>query len=96
MSDLNYGVHGNSVLLGDGKTGVQSFIFENGTAGVVFCRDGRHEEPFSVFSQGVNDTDLSGENALMTISADNEKSLQVVIDRLEEAKQMLAKARGEQ
>lgn len=80
------------IIFGDGMTGVQSLGYEEldsgkfGMAGIVICRDGNHDEPFG-FNEEKN-TYLSGEEKVF-IRADSAKSIQVIIDRLEEAKSFL-------
>ncbi|AUR86572.1 coil containing protein [Vibrio phage 1.086.O._10N.222.51.F8] len=74
------------IIFGDGMTGVQSLGYECGMAGIVICRDGKHNEPFGFNDD--KDTFLSDKDKVF-IRADKVKSLQVIIDRLEEAKQFI-------
>lgn len=75
-----------NVMFGDGKTGIQSLDFEDGTCGVVLCRDGKHNTPFG-FNED-KDTYKSSEDKVF-IRFDNERSIDVLIARLEEAKQYM-------
>lgn len=77
-----------NVMFGDGKTGIQSLGFEDGTCGVVLCRDGKHDTPFG-FNED-KDTYKSSEDKVF-IRFDNERSIDVLIARLEEAKQYMEK-----
>ena len=86
---INYDEGVVDIVFGDGMTGVQSLSYDEqddgsfGMAGIVICRDGKHNEPFG-FNED-KDTYLSSEEKVF-IRADNKQSLQVIIDRLEEAK----------
>ena len=74
------------IQFGDGMTGIQSIEYDNGDVGVVFCRDGNHPKPF-----GVNDEEnayTSVEDKVF-IAFDNVKSIDVLIERLEEAKSFM-------
>ena len=75
-----------TVAFGDGKTGIQSLGFEGGFAGVVLCRDGNHDEPFGVNEN--KDTYKSPEDKVFLIF-ENSKSIDVLIDRLQEAKEYI-------
>lgn len=74
------------IIFGDGKTGVQSLGFDGGVAGIVICRDGKHSKPFGINED--KDTYLSDEEKVI-IRSTNPKSLQVIIDRLIEAKEFM-------
>tara|TARA_B100001105_G_scaffold253173_1_gene246210 strand:- start:753 stop:1253 length:501 start_codon:yes stop_codon:yes gene_type:complete len=90
---LDYGINHDEnvvdVVFGDGLTGVQSLAYDEqgdgmfSMAGIVICRDGKHNKPFGI--NEAKDTYLS-EKEKVFIRADNKQSLQVIIDRLEEAK----------
>lgn len=74
------------VQFGDGMTGIQSLGYDNGDVGVVLCRDGKHSEPF-----GFNldkDTHASKEDKIF-LAFDSERSIDVLIERLNEAKSFL-------
>ena len=71
------------IIFGDGKTGVQALGYDDGLSGIVICRDGKHSEAFGFNDD--KDTYLSKEDKVF-IRADNTRSLQVIIDQLEEAK----------
>lgn len=75
-----------NVMFGDGKTGIQSLGFEDGTCGVVLCRDGKHNTPFG-FNED-KDTYKSSEDKVF-IRFDNPRSIDVLIARLEESKQYM-------
>lgn len=77
-----------NVMFGDGKTGIQSLGFEDGTCGVVLCRDGKHNTPFG-FNED-KDTYKSSEDKVF-IRFDNPRSIDVLIARLEESKQYMEK-----
>lgn len=74
------------VRFGDGKTGIQALGFDNGDAGVVLCRDGKHDKPFG-FNED-KDTYKSQEEKIF-LAFDNKKSIDVLIDQLNEAKDFL-------
>lgn len=76
------------VQFGDGMTGIQSLGYDNGDVGVVFCRDGKYEKPF-----GFNDDKDTWESTeeKVFLAFDNTKSIDVLIARLEEAKEFMAK-----
>lgn len=84
---MKYGISiGNSevnVMFGDGMTGIQSLGFEDGSCGVVLCRDGKHNTPFG-FNED-RDTYKSSEDKVF-IRFDNSRSIDVLIERLNEAK----------
>ena len=86
---INHDENVIDIVFGDGMTGVQSLAYDEqegdkySMAGIVICRDGKHDEPFG-FNED-KDTYLSSEEKVF-IRADNKQSIQVIIDRLEEAK----------
>lgn len=75
-----------NVQFGDGKTGIQSLGFEDGCAGVVLCRDGKHNEPFGLNEN--KDTYKSKEDKVF-LRFENSKSIDVLIARLKEAKEYI-------
>lgn len=87
---MKYGININksevNVMFGDGMTGIQSLGFSDGTCGVVLCRDGKHSEPFG-FNEDI-DTYKSAEDKVF-IRFDNCRSVDVLIERLIEAKQLM-------
>ena len=74
------------VQFGDGMTGIQSLGYDNGDVGVVMCRDGKHNEPFGFNDD--KDTHSSEEDKVF-LSFDNPRSIDVLIDRLQEAKSFI-------
>ncbi|AUR94757.1 TMhelix containing protein [Vibrio phage 1.198.B._10N.286.54.F4] len=88
--EMKFGVNLNNefadAVLGDGMTGVQTLGFEDGTSGIVICRDGKQSYPFEINENGT--TYLSDEQKVF-VRASSKKSIQVLIDRLKEAKSML-------
>lgn len=80
------------IQFGDGMTGIQSLGYDNGDVGVVFCRDGKHREPFGFNDD--KDTHASSEDKVF-LAFDNPKSIDVLIARLEESKLFLkSKSKG--
>ena len=77
------------IIFGDGMTGVQPLAYDEqedgkyGMAGIVICRDGKHTKPFGENADG--DIILSKQDRVF-VRADNVRSLQVIINKLEEAK----------
>lgn len=75
-----------NVMFGDGKTAIQSLGFDDGTCGVVLCRDGKHNEPFGLNED--RDTYLSKDDKVF-IRFDNKKSIDVLIARLIESRDFM-------
>jgi hypothetical protein len=71
------------VQFGDGMTGIQSLLYDNGDVGVVMCRDGKHNEPFGFNEE--KDTYASKEEKIF-LTFDNERSIDVLIERLIEVR----------
>lgn len=90
---LSYKFGGDSkestlIQFGDGMTGIQSLGYDNGDVGVVFCRDGNHDNPFGFNDD--KDTWKSTEEKVF-LAFDNAKSIDVLISRLNEAKEFMIK-----
>lgn len=75
------------VQFGDGMTGIQSLGYDNGDVGVVFCRNGNHNEPFG-FNDDKNTHTSSEDKAFLAF--DDPRSINVLIARLEEAKSFMS------
>lgn len=75
-----------NVSFGDGLNGVQSIGFRDGSCGIVICRDGKQDAPFGWNHN--RDTFESPEDKVF-LRFDNVRSIDVVIDRLQEAKTLL-------
>lgn len=96
MSNIKYGVtsyphedddfDSTHVLLGDGMTAVQSIGMEDGFVGICFARDGEYSHPFETNEQAETHK-FQGDKVF--ILANDKRSIDAVIARLEEAKEFL-------
>ena len=89
---FTYTVEGQSsktteVTLSDGKTRVQTLGFSDGSAGICIVRDNTHVKPYSKFNHRELDRNTYDvDSDKIVIKADNVRSIDVIIKRLEEAK----------
>ncbi len=75
------------VQFGDGMTAIQAVTYDNGDFGVVLVRDGSFDKPFGINEKKdsyAHDTSYGK----VVIAFDNPKSVDVLVARLIEAKEM--------
>lgn len=90
-----YNIEGQSsstteTTLCDGKTRVQSLGFSDGTAGICIVRDGAFVEPYSrVSASELERSAYDVDSDKIIVKADNIRSIEVLIERLEEAKSFI-------
>lgn len=74
------------VQFGDGKTAIQPILYDNGDFGVCIVRDGQFDKPFGIGAKDSHDFD--SDEGKVIISFDNPRSVDVLISKLLEAKEM--------
>jgi hypothetical protein len=80
-------VESQYILFGDGLNRVSSVFFDDGTAGIQILRDDSESEPFAIYSaQEAQFVNNMPENEKVYIAFDNPKSIDVLINRLLDAK----------
>ena len=87
--DGDKGVNAAEVLLGDGKTRIQSLGFKDGSAGICIVRDFYNGEPFGTFAPEDLPCAADAFENKIILRANNERSIRAIIERLEEAITML-------
>lgn len=97
ISKVNFGGDKNEstlVQFGDGLTAIQSITYDNGDFGVVIVRDGSFDKPFGINEKSdsyAHDTN----DGKVIIAFDNPRSVDVLIARLLEAKEMAEELKEE-
>ena len=78
------------VTLSDGRTRVQTLGFGDGSAGICIVRDDLHVKPYSSFNgQELTCSAYDVDSDKIIVKADNARSIDVIIERLEEAKKFI-------